>query len=119
MLKRTYEEIKEGLLADGFDEEPFVGTFIKGFIFERYVAERKVHEYKLFPFFGDEFTGLRLDYSMAAEWRESAFTADDHLIKMFEQSLINDILDITGNVCRKMINSDIDAPIIPAEAYSK
>lgn len=118
-MARTYEEIKEGLLEDGFNEAPFVGTFIKGFVFERYVADGRVHEFKVFPFFAGEFTGLRLDYAIAAEGREDNRVTDDHLIKMFEQSLVNDILDITSNVCKKMINSDIDAPIIPAEAYSK
>jgi hypothetical protein len=122
MLKRTYEEIKEDLLENGFHEKPFVGIFVKGFVFDRYVEKKNSHEYHVFPFIGGEFTGLRLDWEINAESLEDNIDKvelDDHLSRLFENALINDTLDIVGNVCRRMTNNDIDAPIIPAEAYGE
>lgn len=122
MLKRKYEEIKADLLEKGFEEKPFTGSFVHGFYFEREVQKKNSHEFQIFPFFGDEYLGIRLDWEINTDGlhdHPEGFDLDAHLIKLFEGALISNVLDIAGNVSKKMTNNDLFAPIIPKEAYDE
>lgn len=119
---KTYKEIKADLLEQGFEEKPFSGVYIHGFYFQKHFERKDSHEFKVFPFFGNEYLGLRLDWEITDEGLKdnpNNVDIDAHLIKLFEGALVNDILDIAGNVCEKMTNKDVFAPIIPKEAYDK
>jgi len=110
-LDKTYDE-----LTDPFRKEQTVDfTYDFGWVkikgIKTFEPKLNVHQYHMFMYdHKDHFSGLRLDWSFSKQALEDGdhteAELDDHLAKLFEDTLKGDMLDGMYFLLRKQLRED-------------